>query len=89
LGGEKQYKRWEDHLENLLNTPTPSNSPGIPPAEEHLPTHCIKHNRLKVCRAMKELKNGEVAGPDGITAGPLKATLETTTEILFPLFEKI
>lgn len=35
------------------------------------------------------LRNGKAAGPDNIPAEALKADLETTVEMLYPLFEKI
>lgn len=35
------------------------------------------------------MKNGKAAGPDGIPAEALKADLETTAELLYPLFAKI
>ena len=35
------------------------------------------------------MKNGKAAGPDGIPAEALKADVETTADMLLPLFVKI
>ena len=43
----------------------------------------------KILKAIKRLKNGKAAGPDGIPAETLKADVETTAEMLLPLFRKI
>ena len=40
-------------------------------------------------KAIKRLKNGKAAGPDGIPAEALKADVETTADMLLPLFKMI
>ena len=39
--------------------------------------------------AITQLKSGKEAGPDGIPCEALKADIETTVDMLYPLFEKI
>lgn len=38
---------------------------------------------------IRQLKSGKVAGPDGIPCEALKANIETTVDMLYPLFAKI
>nr|KAG5689204.1 hypothetical protein BaRGS_014860 [Batillaria attramentaria] len=88
-GTEKQLDRWVEHFEELLNRPTPPNPPDIPPADADLPINCGKPSREEIRKAIKQLNNGKAAGPDDIPAEALKADIETTVEMLYPLFEKI
>jgi len=50
-------------------------------------THHLK--QTKTVRALKQLKNGKAAGPDGIPAEVLKLNPITTAEMLHPFFLKI
>ena len=43
--------------------------------------------REEIKNAIKSLNNGKSAGPDGIPAEALKADLETSVDMLHPLFE--
>ena len=49
----------------------------------------IKHPMPLYDRAIRTLKNGKVAGPNGIPAEALKADIDTATDILHNLFAKI
>nr|KAG5711041.1 hypothetical protein BaRGS_013775 [Batillaria attramentaria] len=89
IDSERQLERWADHFEELLNRPAPANPPTIPEAERDLEIDCGAPTKEEIVRAIKKMKNGKAAGPDGIPAEALKADVETTAEMLLPLFEKI
>lgn len=86
---EGQKRRWIEHFQELFNRPAPVNPPEIPPAESDLPIRCGAPTKEEICSAIKQLKNGKSAGPDSIPAEALKADIETSVELLHPLFCKI
>ncbi|XP_043922942.1 uncharacterized protein LOC122798228, partial [Protopterus annectens] len=86
---EHQLKRWVEHFEELLNRPSPLNPPIIEPANEDLPINCEKPSKEEIRKAIIQMKNGKAAGPDNIPAEALKADLNTSVEMLYPLFERI
>jgi len=45
--------------------------------------------KAEVSKAIKSLKSGKAAGPDGIPPEALKADVQTSTEMLHPLLMKI
>ncbi len=85
----QQMNRWSEHFEELLNRPAPPNPPDINPADEDLPISCDKPTREEIRKAITLLKNWKAAGPDDIPAEALKADLNLSVEMLYPLFEKI
>ena len=89
MGDEQQRNRWKEHFEELLNRPAPTNPPDLTPAADDLPIDCNTPTRQEIRKAIEQIKNGKAAGPDSIPAEALKADLDTTVEMLFPLFEKI
>ncbi|XP_043921714.1 cyclic nucleotide-gated cation channel beta-3 [Protopterus annectens] len=86
---EHQLKRWVEHFEELLNRPSPLNPPIIEPANEDLSINFEKPSKEEIRKAIIQMKNGKVAGPDNILAEALKADLNTSVEMLYPLFERI
>ena len=46
-------------------------------------------SKAEIERALKQLKNGKAAGPDGIPPEALKVDPNTTTAMLHPLFLQI
>jgi hypothetical protein len=86
---EGQRNRWAEHFEELLNRPTPQDPPDIQPADRDLPIDCRAPTKEEIRQAIKQLKNGKAGGPDGIPAEALKADLETSVDMLHPLFQKI
>ena len=86
---DQQMNRWAEHFEELLNRPAPPNPPDIDPADVDLPINCEKPTRDEIRRAITQMKNGKAAGPDDIPAEALKADLEASVEMLYPLFERI
>ncbi|PFX26043.1 Craniofacial development protein 2 [Stylophora pistillata] len=65
----------EEQRRKLLNRPPPSEIPNIEPA--HTPLH-VNENRpgkVEIKRAIKRLKNGQAAGPDGLPPQAIKEDL--------------
>ena len=81
--------RWSEHFEELLNRPAPESPPTIPEAEKDLELNCDFPSKEEIVEAIKKLKNGKAAGPDGIPAEAIKADAEMTADMLLPLFKKI
>ena len=86
---DQQLNRWAEHFEALLNRPAPQNPPVIEPATVDLPIRCDKPTREEIRKAITLMKNGKAAGPDGIPVEALKVDLNASTEMLYPLFERI
>ncbi|KAL5016141.1 hypothetical protein ScPMuIL_005730, partial [Solemya velum] len=62
---------------------------GIQPADSNLLIDCNAPTKEEIHKAIKQQKNGKSAGPDSIPKEALKADIETSVEILHPLFKKI
>ena len=88
-GEEGQKNRWREHFEELLNRPAPQDPPDIQPAENDLLINCGEPTEEEIQGAIKQLKSGKAAGPDGIPAEALKADTETMVKMLHPLFKEI
>ncbi|KAK2189686.1 hypothetical protein NP493_99g00005 [Ridgeia piscesae] len=65
------------------------NPPDITPAEEVLQINCERPSKAEIEKAIHHTKRGKASGPDKIPAEAIKADIETSTEILHDLFEKI
>ncbi|XP_052284462.1 uncharacterized protein LOC127880951 [Dreissena polymorpha] len=85
---EAQKRRWVEHFREILNRPPPEAVPVIPPAEEPLNINTNPPTKAEIIKAIKMLKHGKAAGPDGFTPEALK-TNATAAEILHPLLVKI
>ena len=86
---KEQLKRWTEHFRELLNHPTPHSPPDIPSAETELPISCDKPSKTEIKKAIKTLRSGKAAGPDGILAEAIKADIETGVNMLYSFFSKI
>ena len=86
---EEQRKRWAEHFKELLNRPPPSEMPHMQPADTPLQVSENKPNEAEIKRAIRQLKNGKAAGPDGIPSEAIKADINTSTKMLYELFGKI
>ncbi|XP_032397549.1 uncharacterized protein LOC116705458 [Etheostoma spectabile] len=86
---DQQMTRWAEHFEDLLNRPAPPNPPDIATASMDLPINCEKPTRAEIRKAITLMKNGKAARPDDIPAEALKADLDASVEMLYPLFERI
>ena len=89
VGEEQQRKRWVEHFEELLNRSRPQNPPVILPAAQDLDIESGTLTRDEIRMAIGQLKSGKAPGPDCIPCEALKADIETTVDMLYPLFEKI
>ena len=85
----EQRERWAEHFKELLNRPPPEITPDIPPADTPLNVNLNPPSRTEIMQALKALKNGKAAGPDGIPPEALKMDLKTTTDLLQPLLQKV
>lgn len=81
-----QKLRWAGHFEELLNRPAPLNPVNIQPAESDLPIVCDLPPKEEIYMAIKQLRNGKATCPDNIPGEALKADMETSVEMLYPLF---
>ena len=84
-----QRDRCADHFKETLNRPAPQTPPTIPPPTELLGINTNPPSRIEISRAIKSLKTGKAAGPDGIPPEALKADIQTSTEMLYPLLNKV
>ena len=89
LGEEHQRARWAEYFKETLNRPAPSIPPVIPPPNKLLDINTNLPSKTEIVKAIKSLKSGKVAGPDGIPPVTLKADIQTSTEMLHPLLCKI
>ncbi|XP_061175584.1 uncharacterized protein LOC133184509 [Saccostrea echinata] len=86
---EDQRKRWAELFRELLNRPTLETTPNIPPADSELAVITAPPTRAETIKALKKLKSGKAAGPDGIPPEALKADIKTSADMLLPLLQKI
>ena len=85
----KERARWAGHFQEILNRPPPQVPPDIPPAANQLAVSITPPTKNEVSKAIKSLKSGKTAGPDGIPPEALKADVQTSTEIIHLLLTKI
>ena len=86
---DEQLQRWVDHFSELLNRPSPTETPSIPEAPSELEVNCERPSKEEIVMAIKKLKSGKAAGPDNIPPEALKADPYTTAGMLYELFGKI
>ncbi|XP_059161684.1 uncharacterized protein LOC131944848 [Physella acuta] len=84
----EQRDRWVQHFDEISNHPLSSNIPDIPPAN-HLLDVCTDPPTKLETRAIKNMKNGKAASPDGIPPEALKADPAISADILHPLLKQI
>ena len=70
-----------------MNRPPPQGPIAIPEAELMLDVNTEKPSKEEIAKAIQ--KNGKAPGPDGIPAEILKADLNTSTQMLYEIFEKV
>ncbi|XP_059175602.1 uncharacterized protein LOC131955489 [Physella acuta] len=85
----EQRDRWVQHFDEILNHPLSSNIPDIPPSNHLLNVCTDPPTKLETIRAIKNMKNGKAAGPDGIPPEALKADPAISADILHPLLKQI
>ena len=84
-----QRVRWAEHFKEILNRPPPPAPPDIPAAEQQLDIDTDPPSKAEVIKAIKSLKSGKAAGPDGIPPEALKTDPQTAAEMLLPLLQRI
>ena len=84
-----QRNRWAEHFKEILNRQPPDTTPEIPLPEDTLNVNLNPPTKAEILKALKTLKNGKAAGPDGIPPEALKTDSKTTADILEPLLQKI
>ena len=72
-----------------MNRPPPQGSIAIPEAEVMLDVNTEKPSKEEIAKAIQKQKNRKAPGPDGIPAEILKADLNTSTQMLYEIFEKV
>nr|KAG5708548.1 hypothetical protein BaRGS_032969 [Batillaria attramentaria] len=85
---EDQRTRWAEHFKETLNRPPPPVPPDIPPAAQLLDISTNPPTKTEIIKAIKSLKSGKAAGPDGIPPEALKADIQTSTDMLHPPHEE-
>ena len=75
----------EQKYYNSINTSLSTVKNFMPCCTRSIPLH--SPNRDEIKKAIIQLNNSKSAGPDGIPAEALKADLETSADMLQPLFE--
>ena len=71
------------------NIPAPQDPPHIPQANVDPLVDFDPTTKNKIYQAIKQLKNGKSAVPDSLRAEALQTDIETSVEVLHPLFKKI
>ena len=84
-----QRDRWAQHFKDVLNRPPPSSPPDIPLEIDTLDVNTGPPTKAEITKAIKSIKNGKAAGPDGIPPEALKADPTVSAEMLQPLLQKI
>ena len=75
-----------EHVEEFLTRPAPKDPVDIQPACHDLPIICTEPTKEEIRKAIIQLKNGKAAGPDDIPSEILKVDINTSVEMLYPLF---
>nr|KAG5693220.1 hypothetical protein BaRGS_034479 [Batillaria attramentaria] len=79
-----QAQYWDANRQASTTSP-----PDIPPAAQLLDISTNPPTKTEIIKAIKSLKSGKAAGPDGIPPEALKADIQTSTDMLHPLLRKI
>lgn len=86
---EEQTERWREYFHDILN----GKHENIQTLQEieavELPINTDPPTRTEIAQVLKEMKNGKAPGNDLITADILKVDIDTTVNIIKPIFDKI
>lgn len=86
---DDQLKCWAEHFGELLKRSAPENPPDLTQSSRTLPLNCDKPSKSEIQRAIKALKKGKAAGPDGVPAEAMQEDIATSVDILHRLFARI
>jgi hypothetical protein len=78
-----------EHFEELFNRSAPEKPSNMTEADIYIEINCDPPTRDKIISTLKKVRNGKAASPDGIPAEALKTDVETTADMLLPLFKNI
>nr|KAG5710147.1 hypothetical protein BaRGS_006666 [Batillaria attramentaria] len=87
--GQRNMKRLYEITRTLSGKNNNPTRPNIPPAAQLLDISTNPPTKTEIIKAIKSLKSGKAAGPDGIPPEALKADIQTSTDMLHPLLRKI
>ncbi|KAL5021113.1 hypothetical protein ScPMuIL_000268 [Solemya velum] len=85
---EAWQKKETEHFEEILNKLPPSTLPDIAPTEDLLEVDTNPPMNAEI-QAIKILKSGKAAAPNGIPPKALKTNTPTSAEMLLLLFQKV
>lgn len=74
----QERTRWAEHFKETLNRPSPEQRPSIFPADSLLNVNTNPPTKAEISKAVKAIKAGKAAGPDGIPSEALKAEVSIT-----------
>nr|KAG5695243.1 hypothetical protein BaRGS_008071 [Batillaria attramentaria] len=87
--GQRNMKRLYEITRTLSGKNNKPHQTNIPPAAQLLDISTNPPTKTEIIKAIKSLKSGKAAGPDGIPPEALKADIQTSTDMLHPLLRKI
>ncbi|RUS77418.1 hypothetical protein EGW08_014821 [Elysia chlorotica] len=82
----KQRERWAEHLKEILLDYHPLSPPD---ASETLEGNMKPPTKAEIRKAIKTMKSGKAAGPDGIPSEALKDDINTSTNMLQRFLQKV
>ena len=85
----KERARGAEHFQEILNRLPPQVPPDIPSGANQLEVNNNPPTKAEVSKAIKAIKSGKAADPDGIPPGALKVDVQPSTEMIHPLLMKI
>ena len=83
-------KRWQEHFMEVLNRPDPETvAKVVDDSDINKEIEEGPVTKLEIRNAIKDMKNGKVAGIDNITEEMMKADIDTTVDVLDQLLSLI
>ena len=86
---EEQLKRWDEHFSELLNHPHPVSQPDFTDEEVELQVNLDIPCKAEILKALKLLRDGRSAGPDGIPGEALRAGDVTSVDMFHWILCKV
>ena len=83
--------RWVEHVKEVLNQRPPTHDADIlvQPVTDQLPINCSQPTKAEISKAINILRNKKSPGPVNKPTEVLKADLETSTQMLHDLIERL
>ena len=86
---EEQLKRWDEHFSELLNHPLSVSQPDFTDEEVELQVNLDILCKAEILKALKLLRDGKSAGPDGIPGEALTAGDVKSVDMLYWILGKV